>query len=273
MPSTITNEATATYQFDGSPETSVITSNQNVVTLLTASGLVISKTGTPTSFVAGDIITYTVDITNNTGSFLNGVRIIDDLGGGRLAYVVGSGSLTVGILTYPVSPVATNPLTFTLQQLNVGQSMRLTYKSQVVFNLPPSVDSITNTVRAIGYTSTGTIEGVDSFIIQKKTDGDVSITKTASVLEVYPNESFDYFLSIRNNSETGIRVLSVTDRLPSNFVISQITLETIGGTTILSPEDYTLSSGNILTVPSAIGPLILVPAGGLAEITITGYLV
>lgn len=272
MPSTITNEASVRYQFEGTTEVNETSSNQNVVILNDYNGLIISKSGSPTSFVPGDIITYNIEISNNTGSFLNGVRIIDNLGGGNLAYVTGSASLTVGSLTYPVNPVATNPLTFTLQQLNVGQSMRLTYKSQVVFNLPSTINSIINNVRAIGYTSTGTIEGSDSFTIQKKTNTGVFITKSASRPEVFPNEEFSYVLTITNNSGVGIRVLSVIDQLPTNFVITQISIDSFVGPTILDPEDYIVTNNNLLTVPSAVGPVILIPSGGQCVITINGYL-
>ena len=200
MPSTITNQASSTYQFDGSSEVNETTSNLNTIVLQDNTGLTITKTGTPTEFVVGDIITYTVTITNNSASFLTGVRIIDNLGGGNLAYVLGSGSLTVGNLTYAVSPISTNPLTFTLQQLNVGQSMTLQYRSQVIFNLPTTVQTITNNVRGIGYTSTGTIEGFDTFTIQKKTDAGVSLSKSASVTDVFPNQTFSYVLTLSNNN-------------------------------------------------------------------------
>lgn len=271
MPSTILNEATTTYQLGGSPEIRLATSNTNEVILRDNTGLVLSKTGTPTTFLAGDIITYTINITNASGNYLNGVRIIDNLGGGNLAYVVGSASLTVGNLTYPVSPVATNPLTFTLQQLNVGQSMTLRYQMQVIFNLPQSVNSITNSVRGIGYTSTGTIEGYDSFTIQKKTDGDISINKTASVTDTLPNEDISYYIRVTNNALEEARILSVVDQLPTNFVVTSVQLEEFGSVITLDPSDYTISSGNMLTLPSATGPVILLPPASSIAVIVNGY--
>ena len=177
---TITNQATTSYQFANSSEVLNKTSNVNELTLENSQGLTLTKTSNVNTFSAGEIITYTVNITNNSNHYLTGVRIIDNLGGGNLAYVIGSAKLTVGTLTYPVNPVATTPLTFTLQQLNVGQSMTLTYNCQVIFNLPQSIQSITNTVQGIGYTSTGTITGFASNTIQKKSSGDFSIVKTSS---------------------------------------------------------------------------------------------
>ena len=122
MATTITNEATTTYQYVGASSTETVTSNTNSIVLEDASGLTITKTPSATTFTPGDIITYTVTITNNTGNFLSGVRIIDNLGVGNLAFVSGSATLSTLSTTYPVTPASTNPLTFALQQLNVGQS-------------------------------------------------------------------------------------------------------------------------------------------------------
>ena len=272
MSSTITNEASTTYQFNGSPETFTATSNENIITLQDPSGITLSKTGTPTTFLAGDIINYTVTITNNSGSYFNGVRIIDNIGGGNLAYVVGSATLTIGSLTYPVTPVATNPLTFTLQQLNVNETMTLRYSCQVIFNLPSSVNSITNSVTGIGYTSSGTETGSTSFTIQKKTSVSLTIEKSANVTEFFPNENFNYYLTLTNNNTVDAIAISVTDQLPSNFILTGVSLTVGSGSTIvLDATDYTLSSSNLLIVPSLSGPIVSIPAGGTTVVTINGY--
>ena len=272
MPSTINNTATTRYQFEGSPDVNSATSNENSIVLEDANGLSITKTASPTTFSAGDIITYTVRITNTSSSYLTGVRIIDDLGGGNLAYVVGSGSLTAGSQTYPVSPVATNPLTFTLQQLNVGQSMTLTYKSQVIFNLPSSVTSITNTVRGIGYTSTGTVNGFANATIQKKNSVSLGIAKSSSTTDVLPNQTFSYYITLTNNSQTLANIVNVQDELPSNFVLTSVSLKIgSGSTTQLTSSDYILDSSNLIVIPSSTDPSITVPAGGSTVITLTGH--
>lgn len=271
MPSTINNEATTTYQFVGSSETETTISNENSIVLEDAQGLTLTKTASPTVFEAGSIINYTVRITNSSGSFLSGVRIIDDLGGGNLAYVVGSGRLS-STTNYAVSPVATNPLTFTLQQLNVGQTMTLTYRAQVLFNLPSTVTSITNSVRGIGYTSTGTVNGFASSTIDRQNSVVLSSTKSASLTEVLPRQPFSYFVTLRNNSETEATALSTTDQLPSNFVLTSVQLRVGSGANItLNATDYTLDASNLLTVPSASGPTVTIPAGGTSVITINGY--
>lgn len=272
MASTINNQASTTYQFSGSSETTTSTSNLSSVVLQDGQGLTLTKTATPISFAVGDIITYSVTITNNSSSFLTGVRIIDDLGGGNLAYVVGSGSLTTSTQTYPVSPVATNPLTFALQQLGVGATMTLTYRAQVIFNLPPTIGSITNNVRGIGYTSTGTINGFANTTIQKKTDGDLVISKSASSTDVLPYQVFSYTITLSNGTDVQATAIETIDQLPSNFVLTSVSLRVgLGNNVQLSESDYVLLGTNALTIPSSTGPIVTVPANGNTIITITGY--
>ncbi len=273
MPSTINNDATTTYQFDGSGETLVATTNENTITLEDASGLTVTKTANPTTFAPGDIIAYTVTITNNSGSFLNGVRVIDDLGGGNLAYVTGSGSLT-STTTYPVNPIQTNPLTFTLQELNVGQTMTLNYRAQVIFNLPASVTSINNSLRAIGYTSTGTINGFSSATINRNNSISLTSTKTSSLSEVSPRQPFSYYITLRNNNNVNATANSITDQLPTNFVLTSVEAKVgMGQNRRLTPSEYTLSASNLLTVPSVSGTSLSVPANGTSVLTINGYFV
>lgn len=269
---TITNQGSASYQFENSGEIMTVSSNENQLTLNNSTGLTITKTSSPDTFLPGDIITYTVQITNNSNQYLTGVRIIDNLANNNLAYVLGSGKLTVGTLTYPVAPISTNPLTFTLQQLNVGQSMTLTYDAQVIFNLPSSIQSLTNTVEGIGYTSTGTINGFDNNTIQKKTNGDVTLSKSASRDSVFPMQNLDYNLTISNGTTSNIFSTVLRDRLPSNFVVTAVCLRTSDGTNIqLSPSDYTIDSTNFITISSFNGSNIMVPSGSIATATISGY--
>ena len=136
---TITNQGSASFQFENEGEIITITSNENQVTLNNSTGLNIKKTSSQETFLPGEIITYTIQITNNSNQYLTGVRIIDDLANNNLAYVLGSAKLSIGTLTYSVAPIATTPLTFTLQQLNTGQTMYLTYDAQVIYKLPHSI--------------------------------------------------------------------------------------------------------------------------------------
>ena len=275
MPTTITNEASTTYQFNGSSDVNSLTSNENTIVLEDTQGLLLTKNSNPSDFLAGEIITYSITITNTSANFLTGVRIIDNLGGGNLAYVLGSASLTTATQTYPVTPIATNPLTFTLQQLGVGASMTLTYRAQVIFNLPSTVTAITNTVQGIGYTSTGTITGFANRTIQKKNSGlDITFNKSASETNVFPGQVYSYRLTYVNGTSTGAVALSITDQLPANFEVTSITIRAGGGSEVtLSGDDYTISNTNFLTIPSSTVNTITIPANGTTIVTINGYLI
>ena len=252
MAEIINNTANTNYSFVGSSDTYSASSNSLPINFENSSGLIITKSATPETFVAGDIINYTVTITNSSSQFLNGVRIIDDLGGGNLAYVLSSASLQTSSVTYPVSPVSTNPLTFTLQQLAVGATITLRYKSQVIFNLPSTVSMITNSVRGIGYTASGTITGFANSTIERRNTADFSITKTANVTDVLPRQTFNYYLTLTNNTSITASPVRVTDNLPSNFTLVSVSLKIGNGpTTTLNATDYVISAGNIFSLPSA----------------------
>lgn len=271
MAETINNSASTVYNFNGGSSESA-TSNVLPINLQSSTGLTLTKTANPTTFLAGEIITYTITITNNSASFLNGVRIIDNLGGGNLAYVLSSASLSTGTTTYPVNPVATSPLTFTLQQLGVGARMTLTYKAQVIFNLPSTVSMITNTVQGIGYTASGTITGFANKTIEKKTESDFSITKTSSVIDVMSGQPFNYFITLSNNTNEPVNVSSITDTLPANYNLSSANLRIGSGSPVsLVATDYTLSSSNVLNVTSVTGSAITVPANSTTVLTLVGF--
>lgn len=272
MATQINNSASATYSTDGTPSSVTIQSNNLSINLEENSGMTLSKTASPTNFAVGSIITYTLTITNSGGSYFNGVRIIDNLGGGRLAYVVGSAHLSTSSTSYAVTPIATSPLTFTLQQLSVGESMTLTYKAQVIFNLPSSVTSITNSVEGIGYTASGTQVGYASSTITRGQTSTVDIVKSASATDVVSNQNFMYYITISNAGSEVANVSNITDNLPSNFVLTSVTLKIGNGTeTTLTSSDYTLSASNVLVLPSLTGPTITVPAQSSTIIGISGH--
>lgn len=272
MATTINNTASTSYSVGGTPSTA--TSNTISVTYENTSNISVTKTANPTTFAVGDIITYTVVITNTGSNFITGVRIVDNLGGGNTAYVLDSANLSTLSTSYPITPIATNPLTFTLQELNAGQSMTLTYNCQVVFNLPANVNTIINTVQATGYTYSNSYSAFANATITRSTTTPFSITKGSTLSVVYPNQTFSYIITLTNNNTTVASVANITDTLPSNFTLQGASLKIgSGADTPLDSTDYTLdSTTNTITVPSTTGPTITVPASGTTILTLTGYL-
>ncbi len=270
--SVINNQASTSYTFDGQPTVTTSLSNNHSITLELNQTLDLEKSAAPTTFVAGDIITYTLRITNTSGSFLSGVRIVDNLGEGNLAYVLGSATLTTLSTSYPVTPSATSPLTFVLQELNVGQTATLTYKAQVVFNLPASVNSITNTVEGTGYTSSGTVTGTASATIEKRDSLSLAIAKTSSLSSVTPNQNFDYILTINNPNSTTSTLVNIVDQFVPSFNLNSISVKIgTGSNVMLVSGDYTFSASKLLTITKVQGLPISIPASSLAVVTINGY--
>jgi uncharacterized repeat protein (TIGR01451 family) len=116
------------------------------------------------------------------------------------------------------------------------------------------------------------VSGYDSCTIYRR-ESDVSIVKSASATSVVRDQSFEYYITLKNHTDETIDVVDVTDQLPDNFVLTSVKLK-IGSDaqTTLSSSDYTLSSSNYLTIPSSTGPSITIPANGTTVITLTGYI-
>ena len=150
--------------------------------------------------------------------------------------------------------------------------MTLRYKAQVIFNLPSTVSMITNSIRSIGYTASGTITAFANNTIEKRNSAEFSITKTANVTDVLPRQTFNYYLTLTNNTNATASPVSITDNLPSNFTLVSVSLKIGNGpTTTLSATDYVVSAGNVLSLPSASGPVISVPANSTTIVSLTGY--
>lgn len=270
---TIMNSASATYTLPSDTTGRTIVSNDLAITYNTSNGISLVKTATPDTFSAGSIITYTIRITNTSSTYFTGVRIIDNLANGNLAYILSSASLTTSTQTYSVTPVATSPLTFTLQQLGVGATMTLTYRAQVLFNLSSSITELINRVEGIGYTSSGTVTGFANSTITRNASTTVEISKSASATTVVPNQTFTYNITISNGEDETATISNITDELPSAFTLTNVQINIgTGATQTLDASDYTLSSSNELVVSKVKGANITVPANGSSILSITGYL-
>ena len=120
-------------------------------------------------------------------------------------------------------------------------------------------------------TATGTVNGFANETIQKKTSADFSVNKSASESTLGPNQAFNYYITLTNNTANEATVSSITDQLPANYTLISVKVKIGSGTeTTLSSSDYELS-GQELTIPSGSGPSITVPAEGTTLVTLTGY--
>ena len=274
----IMNTATVNFSFSDTRQSFETTSNVSVVNVREQTGLSIQKTAQMDTFEPGSIITYVIAIQNTGSNYFSGIRITDDLSGaGYLHYVVGSAVLYFNGQTQTPQIASTEPLVFTLPPLPSGMSMTLTYSCQVSFNLPSVVESITNSVTGIGYTYNSQVEASDSATITRSESSNLTITKESSDSDVNIGQVFNYIITLRNYGTSIANVSSISDNFPSTFTITSVSLKIGNGVnTVLDPSEYTITDSNNLSVPSATGPVITVPASsnnipGTTILTVSGY--
>ena len=273
MPTTMSNQASATYTLAGSTEEITEVSNENQINLINETGISVIKSSNTETFVPGQRITFYVSITNTGSQWFSGVRITDNLSGtGYLTYVPNSASLFINGQWLAAQIVNTNPLVATLSPLSPGENYLLRYEATVNSNIPATINSLTNSVEGIGYTYNSTVTGNSSLTLERATTGSVTILKTASDSSVTVGQVFNYQIAITNSSNETATLSNIQDQLPEGFVITSVSLQTGSGVVrILDPSDYTVSPANEFNTPTATGQTITVPANGTSTLTIYGY--
>lgn len=276
------NQATLTYN-GGS-------TNSNIVSGEITQAISISKTATPSTYRAGDVITYIVTLTNSGVTAQNGLTVSDDLG----AYILGEDTLVpldyvddsvryfIGGVLQPTPTVnAGAPLTVSGINLPAGGNATLVYRVAINGFAPLDVQSsITNTATVSGG---GAFEPVSASETINSADGaELSITKSLTPQTISENGQLTYTFVIENSGNTEAVAtdnLAVTDTF--NPVLTGITV-TLDGETLTEGTDYTYNEttgefatvAGIITVPAATftadasGAVSVTP--GTATLTVTG---
>ncbi|HFD38694.1 MAG TPA: DUF11 domain-containing protein, partial [Anaerolineae bacterium] len=89
----------------------------------------ISKSAQPDPVGAGDVITYTIVVTNNTGGALSNLTVTDTVPA-HTTYITGSMNSKTGVLTatQPPSITPSNLMTWTIGSLADGKSITMTFQ-------------------------------------------------------------------------------------------------------------------------------------------------
>ena len=276
------NQATLTYN-GGS-------TNSNIVSGEITQAISVSKTATPSTYRAGDVITYIVTLTNSGVTAQNGLTLSDDLGAYTsgdttlvpLDYVADSVRYFIGGVLQPAPTVSAGaPLTVSGINLPAGGNATLVYRVAVNGFAPLDVQSsITNTATVSGG---GAFEPVSASETINSTDGaELSITKSLAPQTISENGQLTYTFVIENNGNTEAVAtdnLAVNDTF--NPVLTGITV-TLDGETLTEGTDYTYNeaTGEFATVagritvpaatftPDASGAVSVTP--GTSTLTVTG---
>lgn len=273
MATLISNQASASYSFEGSSETLTTSSNIANTTLLDEYGLEIDIDSLQDTFNPGENITYSI-VLNNTGrGTLNNFSIVlnDSI---QNTYVSGSARLISSGNLISITPTPTSPLTFTIPDtLSSGESLTLLYLTNVSNSIDQSITSLTTTANATASsasTVTQIVSDTDSITLNRSLEASLFITKEVSQSTIYPNDSFDYILTITNTGLAEATNVVISDQLPNGFTINNITLNNGGIARTIDPSEYSISTTNLLTLPNNSSETINILPSSSVDLTITG---
>lgn len=286
MATTITNQATLVYQYDGNSGSAA----SNIATATMQGPMSVAKVSLDTEYRAGDEITYNFHLLNSGSSPMTNIVIVDDLGTFSIPGPVSVTPLTYigpawlyidGLFNSVLTPVVTaSSVTFTIPLLAAGSNALLLYKVMINNKAPLAVNStITNEITA---TADGLSEPVtDSYTITVEEYANISILKSISPNPLVDGGTVTYSFIIYNfgNTDASDVVMSDTFTLaPASIVV------TVGGS-IIPDTQYDYIAG-VLTLPNAGGGLSLTVAAatftrndstgviainpGMMEITVSG---
>ncbi len=232
-----------------------ISNNSSTIglTVIPQADLVISKSDAPDSVLAGNLLTYTVRITNNGPSDAANVVVTDTL------------PANVAVASAPSCTPATGTVTCVVGSLSAGSS--LTYTIVVTVDTS-ATGTLVNTATITSSTTLlnlGDDTATETTTIN--TEADLEIGKTATPAPATAGELLTYTVSITNNGPSDALNVLVTDTLPTGVTFSSTlggicaegitgyptcTLNTVdGGTTVSYQIVVTVSassSGNITNV-------------------------
>lgn len=266
---TITNQASVSFSYEGSPLTR--TNNSNVVThsVRDEYSVLVDKTSSSSSFRAGQTITYFIQVTNNGCGCLGTFEISDNLGNeGYTTYIEGSARLFINGELLEITPTGTSPLQFRItERLEQDENLYVLYNVVVNENISEEVTELTNDVTVRAYPcgcdcsrNSNCITGSDTLTIPRSEFAEVTITKYASNDSVCCGEELDYYITLTNTGTIDATEVVVTDSLPTSFTATEIHMDSNGEHYQFNASEYTIDGANFLTLPNATGRAILVPA-------------
>lgn len=260
-----TNFATLTYSGG--------TTNSNTVTGELVEVLTAAKAAIPTTYGAGDVITYVISLVNTGTTALTGLTIRDDLGGYvqdgatvyPLAYQEGTLRLYVnGTAQTTPTVTAGPPLEITGIAVPAGGNTIIIYQAAVTAYAPLDLEgTLTNTATITG-------PGVATSVTAQTTitptqRAALTITKAVTPTTVTENGRLTYTFVIEN---TGNLEATAEDAIVLSDTFDPILtdlLVTYNGTALTAGTDYTYdqTTGRFATVPGRI----TVPAATFTQAT------
>ncbi|WP_186753455.1 DUF7507 domain-containing protein, partial [Echinicola salinicaeni] len=201
----------------------------------------IEKTVDVTSATVGEIVTYTISLTNNSMFTVEDILLSDLL------------PAELMIVSSTMEPADGETTVWSVPSLGVGES--ISFDIQVMALTEGTAVNVA-TATAGDYSVS---DEADPVVIELA-DIDLSITKSSMDAEIYEGDQFDYQIIVRNEGVADASDVLVTDRLPSN--VSFVDATYVSSSDDIVPQMDVNGQNVTWSIPSF-------PVGGELTITLT----
>lgn len=281
---TINNSANITYRYGGVTESAL--SNIATTTLAESVNLNAQKTSNNSTWRPSENITYNIRVSNDGTDPLFGLSVQDNLGGGTtrpLTYIAGSVRMLRNDVITEVTPTNTSPLTLVIPgTFEPGEVVIFTYIAKVRADVDAELTEITNEVTVAGHETSAagevvTVTPSPTLTIPKAEYADVRITKSVDKDNVIDGDTLTYTFQLENSGNIEATNIVISDNLPANFTVNEISSTTNGTTVTYDAADYSLDDQNKLILPTSAVKTISVPASttlgnGITIVEVSGII-
>ncbi|MGM1447917.1 beta strand repeat-containing protein, partial [Bacillus cereus group sp. BceL305] len=236
---TINNDATVSYTVIIDPDEPpiTITKQTNTVTTTLIEPIInIEKTADKSIVVIGDVITFTLEVFNDSTIPTISTSVIDTIPAGTTFI---ENSVTINGTSVPNVRPDTG---INIGSLSAGTVATITF--QVLVTSIPSNSTIINSATVTAAFQLTPQDPIITFIVNSNIVRipvqfiTTTVTKNASVSSAYFNQYFDYTVRITNTSKISLSNISLQDTIPAG-------LQFINGTVFINGERSPLANPNI----------------------------
>ena len=225
-----------------------------------AAPIPLTKRASAATVTTGTIVTYTMRLTNTTGTLLQNLYVVDRLPAGLTS--VGANYKVSGA-TAPAVSLQTSTLAFTATALMPGGQLTLTLAARVDGGLSSGL-VLTNTVYMTTTTTSGVQYGqakapITTFNPNPSTDA--AIRKSASSTTIASAAPLTYTIVVTNVGGSTLQNLIISDTIPNAYLLSNARVAINGGPL---PQVQATTSRVTVTASSLL-------VGGRITLTLRGF--
>jgi len=170
--------------------------------------LTLVKYGSPDPVLAGNVLEYFYNVTNNGPSTARDVVLVDDLPD-EVEFITAFATVGSASCTYSATQ---NRVTCDIGDMEPGDTINITVRTQVHSDVANDT-TITNQAEVYSSTPdpTPNLDFVNTLV---QTQADLEIQKTSEPTKVYEDEQIKYTILVTNNGPSDALNVTVTDYLP-----------------------------------------------------------